>query len=129
MTCTHEGSWHSLSRIIDGEVVTICNFCGLEGAGPSVPDVYLGRTGQTFGNLCDEMGRPYEIQSKRHKKEIMDRLGVREAGDRVNGATFGTKTWIEGTREHRRKQFEKDRPMIRENYKRFLDNVRKKNAS
>lgn len=78
-----------------------------------VPDVYLKRAGQKFDNLCDSMGRPYEIQSKRHKQEVMDRLGVSEAGGTVNGAPYGTKSWIEGSREMRRKQFDVERPKIR----------------
>lgn len=126
--CTHEGSWHRKSwyDAETGSVEEICDRCGLEGAGPWIADAYLARCGQTFENLCDPMGRPYEIQSKRHKKEIMDRLGVSEAGDRINGAPLGTKSWIEGTRPHRQAQFEKDRPMIRENYKRYLENARNK---
>lgn len=120
--CGNENAWHKY--IVENR--EICDGCGLEGAGAGVPDVYLARSGQTFANLCDESGRPYEISSKRHKKEVMDKLGVREAGDSVNGAPFGTKSWIDGTRDFRKKQFDADRPRIRETYRRYLDNVRKR---
>lgn len=90
-----------------------------------LPDVYLEKSGQKFANLTDKMGRPYEITSKRHKKRVMDSLGVQEAGGTFNGAPFGTKTWVDGTRAYRKKQFEKDRPMIREAYSRYLAEVKK----
>lgn len=83
--------------------------------------MYLGHVGQKFENLCDDMGRPYEITSKRQKKQVMDRLGVSEAGDRVNGAPYGSKTWIEGTREFRRKQFDNERPKIRETLRQWKE--------
>lgn len=105
-----------IRTIVDGdELVDQCDHpdCGnLAMASSGVPDVYLKRAGQTFENLCDDMGRPYEIQSKRHKKEIMDRLGVSEAGGTFNGAPYGSKSWIEGSRDVRRKQFAEERPKI-----------------
>lgn len=125
--CGNQDAWH-LRAVFDAksnEKYEMCDRCGLQGQGDGVPDVYLERSGQKFANLCDKMGRPYEIRSKRHKKEVMDKLGVSEAGDLVNGAPYGTKSWIEGTRDYRRKQFEKDRPMVRETYKRYLDKVKK----
>lgn len=127
-TCGNQEAWHVVSAFDTqaDSIVDCCDACGLEGAGAGVPDVYLARTGQTFANLCDETGRPYEITSKRHKKEVMDRLGVSEAGDRMNGAPFGTKSWVEGSRAWRKKQFDKDRPAIREMYRRYLENARPK---
>lgn len=107
--------------------VEVCNMCGdVSCSDAATPDVYLAHAGQKFSNLCDDKGNPYEIQSKRHKKEVMDKLGVREAGDLMHGAPYGTKSWIEGTRDVRRKAFEKERPMIRETYKRYLENARNK---
>lgn len=121
--CQNPKAWHVVSRYDEkeGVVVDCCDACGLEGAGDGIPDVYFNRAGQTFASLCDEMGRPIPIESKRHKKEVMDRLGVREAGDIVNGAKYGTKTWIEGTRAWRKKQFDKDRPMIRQVAKEYRE--------
>ena len=124
--CSNEKAWHVVTQY-DSETKEMndcCDQCGLEGGGSSIPDVYLPRLGQKFTNLCDKLGRPYEINSKRQKKEIMDRLGVSEAGDCVNGAPFGTKTWTEGTRAWRKKQFDKDRPKIREAYARYLERAR-----
>lgn len=124
--CNQES--HQVRTIVDGgQFYDSCPRCSdLSSMDAYMPDAYLGHIGQKFESLCDDMGRPYEIQSKRHKKEVMDRLGVSEAGDRVNGAPYGTKSWIEGTRDYRRKQFDKERPAIRETYKRYLDNARRK---
>lgn len=114
-----------IRTVVEGdELIEQCDRadCGnLAMANAGVPDVYLGRSGQKFENLTDEMGHPIEISSKRHKKEVMDRLGVSEAGDRVNGAPWGSKSWVEGTRAVRRKEFEKQRPMIRETWKRWKE--------
>ncbi len=98
-----------------------CDKCGLEGAGEGIPDVYLHRAGQRFQNLCDANGVPYEIHSKRHKKEIMDKLGVSEAAGTVNGAPYGSKSWIEGSRDYRRKQFAKDKPMIEKTFREWKE--------
>lgn len=127
--CNNQNAWHSISRYDTQteEWIDCCDGCGLEGGGAVVPDVYLPRIGQKFANLCDRMGKPYEIVSKRHKKEVMDKLGVSEAGDRVNGAPSGGKSWIEGSRPYRAKQFDRiDRPMIREQYRIWRE---KNNAS
>lgn len=126
--CKNEKAWHVVSRFSSetGDFEECCDACGLEGAGPGMPDAYFQRAGQTFQNLCDKMGRPIEIQSKRHKQEVMNKLGVSEAGGTVNGAPYGTKNWIEGTRDYRRKQFDKDRPMIRETLKAWKEKSRAK---
>ena len=127
--CLAQDAYHVRTIYADGQVYDVCNKCGdLRMDSAAIHDVYLARPGQKFENLCDNMGRPYEIQSKRHKKEIMDRMGVSEAGDRVAGAPYVPKNWIEGSREWRGKQFEKDRPQIREVYKQYLDNVRRKRS-
>ncbi len=104
-----------------------CDKCGATGDGQAMlPDVFLERSGQRFANLCDKMGTPYTITSKRHKKRVMNELGVQEAGGTFNGAPYGTRTWVDGTRAYRKKQFEKDRPMIREAYGRYLAHARNK---
>lgn len=128
-SCKSE-AYHVRSVYEDGRVIDMCNNCsGLSMIDTYVPDVYYNGKQTKFGALCDEMGRPYEITSKRHKAEIMNKLGVSEVGDRINGAPFGSKSWSEGSREYRKKQFDKDRPMIRETYQRYLANARrKKNA-
>lgn len=36
------------------------------------------------------------------------------------------KTWTEGSRDYRKKQFEKDRPKIQEAYRRYLSNASRK---
>lgn len=127
MTCENCGNQSAYTKqIVSSSEGTweYCDRCGTTGSYANIPDVYLGRSGQQFQNLCDKMGRPYEIQSKRHKKEIMDKLGVREAGGTVNGAPFGTKSWIDGSREYRRRQFEKERPMIQKTLKEWKERSR-----
>lgn len=120
-------TWYEMRTVFeDLKPYDWCNDCPDPVKVGSIPDVYLKHIGQTFENLTDAMGKPIPIQSKQHKKEVMEKLGVREAGDRINGAPFGTKTWVDGTREWRKKQFEKERPMIRETYKRYLDNMKRR---
>lgn len=128
-SCGNPEAYHVRTICDDGEMIDLCNKpeCGnLSIADSGIPDVYLKRAGQEFSNLSDSLGRPIPIQSRRHKKEVMDRLGVSEAGGTFNGAPFGTKSWVDGTRAWRKRQFDKDRPMIRETYKRYLDNARSK---
>jgi hypothetical protein len=47
----------------------------------------------------------------------MKEKGVSELGNR----DLGKKTWVEGSRESRRKEFEKERPVIRETFKRWKE--------
>jgi hypothetical protein len=70
----------------------------------------------TFQALCDKDGTPIPIQSKRHKQQVMDELGLREHPDRL----AGNKSWIEGSRDFRKRNFEEARPKIKEAYKQFL---------
>jgi hypothetical protein len=120
--CGNKAAYHTRSYVDRSGIQEVCNVCGdLSLADSAVPDVYLGKGGKNFANLCDDMGRPYEISSKRQKAAVMKKLGVSEAGDTVNGAPYGTKTWIEGSREHRRKQFDKERPKLREIYKEWRE--------
>jgi hypothetical protein len=120
-TCGQEAS-HIRTIIENGEAVDMCDRpdCGNIGMmGTGVPDVYFRKSGQTFEALCDEAGKPIPIMSKRHKKEVMDKLGVRECPERLSG-----KTWMEGTRETRRRSFDKDRPKIREVYRQYLERIK-----
>lgn len=130
MTCNNCGNkeaWHLKSGFngVTLERYEACDACGLQGAGQGIPDVYLPRSGMKFQNLTDKMGSPIEIRSKRHKKEVMASLGVSEAGGTFNGAPFGTKSWIDGTREYRRQQFEKERPKIREIHREWRERTHK----
>lgn len=131
MTCRSCGNDKAtLIRTIvhEGEVIDYCRECDSSTNNSfSDPDVYFRHSGQTFENLCDPMGKPIPIMSKRHKKEVMDKLGVSEAGDKVNGAFSTPKSWIEGSRDIRQKETAKYLPMIREQHKRYLDNMRKRN--
>jgi len=118
--CGNQEAWHTFGT----STFETCNACGLQGGGESIPDVYLHRAGQRFDNLTDQMGRPIEILSKRHKQQVMNKLGVSEAGDKVNGATYGSKNWIDGSRAWRSRQFEKDRPVIQKTLRAWKEKQR-----
>jgi len=69
-------------------------------------------------------GRPYyseslqcEFTSKSQKARVMKEMGVTELGSQK----LGQKGWIEGSRDYRRKQFDKDRPVIRDLVKRYKE--------
>lgn len=127
--CGNTKAYHIRSVWDGAGLVDFCDSktCGnLDESGVGIPDVYLPRGGMKFENLCDDMGRPYEVSTKREKANVMRQLGVSEAGDRVHGAPYAPKDWIEGTRETRRKSFEQDRPKIREIYRQYMNNIRRK---
>lgn len=111
--------------MIEGtEIYDHCSQCHIPVQTSGVPDVYLPRSGMTFQALCDKSGNPIPIQSKRHKQQVMNELGLREHPDRLSS----NKTWIEGSREYRKRNFEEARPKIRESYKQYLQNVRRRGA-
>ncbi len=58
-----------------------------------------------------------EFTSRAQKARVMKERGVSELGNQP----LEHKNWIEGSREYRRKQFEKDRPMIRDTYRRWKE--------
>lgn len=69
-------------------------------------------------------GRPYysealecELTSRSQKARVMKEKGVSELGNQK----LGNKSWTEGTRDYRRRQFEKQRPIIRETLKRWKE--------
>ncbi len=109
-----------IRTIVDGDdLIDRCDHpeCGnLSSIDAAVPDVFWN-------------GRPYysealdvEFTSRSQKARVMKERGLSELGTQK----LGEKSWIEGSRDYRRKQFEKDRPMIRETYKRYLENARRK---
>jgi len=93
----------------------VCDKCGdLSSSDAPVHDVFWN-------------GRPYyseslecEFTSRSQKARVMKEKGVTELGSQK----LGDKSWIEGSREFRRKQFEKDRPMIRDLSKQYRERKR-----
>ncbi len=75
-------------------------------------------------------GRPYysealgvEFTSREQKARVMKERDVSELGSQK----LGEKSWIEGSREYRRKQFDEERPRLREihrEWKERASNVR-----
>ena len=90
----------------------VCDKCGvLSSSDVSIPDVFWN-------------GRPYysealecEFTSRSQKARVMKEKGVSELGSQK----LGNKSWVEGSRDVRRKEFAKERPMIRETLKRWKE--------
>lgn len=103
------------SIVENGSVVDVgCDRC--MGVAPTIPDVYW--PGHTYKSEALET----EFTSRGQKAAYLKKHGLSEAGD----VKFKGQTWAEGSRGYRKRQFDKDRPMIRENYKRYLENARNK---
>lgn len=93
--------------------IEVCNNCGdLRSSDVPVHDVFWN-------------GRPYysealgvEFTSRSQKARVMKEKGVTELGSQK----IEPKSWTEGSREYRKRQFEKDRPKIRELYRQYLNN-------
>lgn len=90
----------------------VCDKCGsLSSSDAAVHDVFWN-------------GRPYysdalqvEFTSRSQKARVMKEMGVSELG----GQKLGNKSWIEGSREYRKKQFDKDRPVLRAIHKAYQE--------
>ncbi len=116
--CGQESN-HIRAHIEEGKMVEQCDSpdCGnLSSIDASVPDVFWN-------------GRPYysealgvEFTSRSQKARILKERGVSELGN----TKLPEKSWIEGSREWRRKNFDKDRPMIREVLRRYRENAGRK---
>lgn len=114
-----------------------CSGCGNDRAhqchGYLSPEGFYVETCDRCGNLASSdapvhdvfwNGRPYyseslevEFTSRSQKARVMKEKGVSELGSQK----LGEKSWTEGSRDYRRRQFEKDRPAIRETYKRWRE--------
>lgn len=103
MICDHKGSVNSRSWVEEGEIVTICDQCGLNGSA-NLADCYWP------GHAYKSTSLDVEFTSRGQKAKYLKEHGLSEAGD----VKFKGQNWIEGTRESRRKEFDKERPMIRE---------------
>lgn len=73
-----------------GEPYDQCNLCDSScRVASGVPDVYWPGQPHYNDNLVDKAtGKPVLLTSKRHKAEVMKKLGVVEAGDRYHGAPY-----------------------------------------
>lgn len=110
MTCKGCGKEsHQIHGYCDefGQYQEVCadpNCGALSSSAAGIPDVFWN-------------GKPYysealqcEFTSRSQKARVMKERGVSELGSQK----LGQKTWQEGSREIRRKSFDKDRPKIRE---------------
>ena len=86
--CKNKHAHYVVLRFEKGRRTCACDRCGA-GRPRGLPDVYLGPgSGERVEeNLADpKTGRPIPFSTKGEKAEIMKRLNLREAGDRVRGA-------------------------------------------
>lgn len=81
--CGNEGAYHLTGWMQDGVYAEVCNKCrpSDKGVDVNVPDVFWPGQEHYNPNLCDGMGRPILLRSRRHKAEVMRKLQVQEAGD------------------------------------------------
>lgn len=91
-----------------------CDRCGGFSTVAAMPDVFWNNK-PYYSEALD-----VEFTSREQKARVMKEKGVVEAGD----MKMGQKSWVEGSREARKASFEKDRPMIRENIRKFLNRTR-----
>lgn len=96
----------------NGQVVDLgCDRC--LGIQPTIHDVY-------FRHPYKSKALDVEFTSKAQKARYLKEHGLSEAGDR----DMSSKSWVDGTREYRKSQFDKDRPVIREIWRQYRDSVR-----
>lgn len=114
--CQNDKAYQTHGYVSDeGVYVECCDRCGdLASSDIPVPDVFWN-------------GRPYysealgmEFTSRTQKARVMKELGVSELG----GRKLGEKNWTEGSREFRRKQFNRERPMIQKTYQAWKEKSR-----
>lgn len=97
----------------DGEIIDVgCDRCS--GVQAAVPDVYW--PGHTYKS--EALG--VEFTSRGQKAQYLKDNNLTEAGD----MKMGQKSWQEGSKDYRRKQFDKDRPRIREIYRQWREKSR-----
>lgn len=88
--CGNENAWHMMTRWDGEKQIDQCNACGLEGGGDGIPDVYWPGGPHYNPNLCDKMGNPILLTSRKHKAEVMKKLHAQEAGDSYRGSRRST---------------------------------------
>jgi hypothetical protein len=113
--CSACGSmdWTEIRTAMEGmEIYDCCSQCPNPVQTGGVPDVY-------FRHPYKSESLDMEFTSKKQKANYLKSHNLSEAGDRK----MSDVPWIEGTRSYRKRNFEKDRPMIRENYRRYLQNA------
>lgn len=114
--CGNPDAYHSRGWIENGVYKEICDRCGgLASSDAPVHDVFWN--GRSYYSEALQT----EFTSRGQKARVMKEMGVSELGPQK----LGEKNWIEGSRAYRRKQFDKDRPMIRETLKRYQERNRR----
>lgn len=104
ITCKSENYYKARVWVENGELAGMCDRCG-DFEVQTVPDVF-------FKTAYKSRALDVEFTSKGQKATYLKEHGLSEAGDR---GSMSEKSWTEGTREHRKKEFDRvDRPKIRE---------------
>ncbi len=97
-------------------IIECCDRCGnLASSDINIPDVFWPGHGY-YSQALD-----VEFTSRAQKARVMKEKNVTELGNQ----RLPEKTWTEGSRDYRKRQFEKDRPKIKETYRRYLNARRK----
>lgn len=79
-------SWHTKRTWVDHDILTDCCSDCSSFVPTHVHDVYFDKPGEHHG-IYDTMGKPVFVATKAQKAYEMKKRGLREAGDRVHGAT------------------------------------------
>ena len=113
-------SHHIRGFMEDGKYYEMCGDCGpVASIDAGQADVYW--PGKPYYSSSLDM----KFESKQHKVQYMKEKGLKECGDSVNGSRrLPKKSWIEGSKEYRKKNFDQCKPVIRETYKRWLEKSR-----
>lgn len=86
--CRNCGSddWHTKRVCVTGDVlIDTCSNCS-SFVPTCIPDVFFDKPGDHHG-IYDTMGKPVFVSTKGQKDYELKKRGLREAGDRVHGAT------------------------------------------
>lgn len=109
LNCQSETFTNKKVWIEDGMMMNLCDQCG-DFFVSGVPDVF-------FKTAYKSRALDVEFTSKGQKAAYLKEHGLSEAGDR---GSMSEKSWTEGTREHRKKEFDRiERPKIREAIRAF----------
>jgi len=104
--CQNEAAYQIRTIVDGGEPLDSCDRCGTGGFLPVV-DVYFDKAGAHHGLYDPQTGEPVYVTSKSHKAQVMCQQRVREAGDRVHGATSYDPAYARITRENFQKSLRK----------------------
>ncbi len=105
--CHNAQAWHIKSVYDNGLMVDCCDRCGVSGTFYS-PEVYFKEPYWDPHLGSEEDPGPKYITSREQKALLLKKNNLREAGDRVHGATSFDPKYSRTAHENFRKQQEKN---------------------